>query len=127
MSIVISGRNNDKPRGEVARLPRLFTLLPEEESLLVSSPAVIKKINDAEYTRRYNRLFFMHVLSLLPLLVFAVAIWMKTGGLVWSVAYYAGGSYLLILMCLRVIWRREVLGGMRRENMIDESYRPPRW
>ncbi|MFT4768335.1 MAG: hypothetical protein ACI8RN_001470 [Glaciecola sp.] len=91
----------------------------------MSPPELIKKANDAEYSRRYNGLFFMHALSLLPLVVFVLVLWMETGHLRGSAAYLSGVSYLITLTCLRALWRRDVLLGMRREGMVDKSYGPP--
>lgn len=84
-----------------------------------------KKAHDAEYTRRYNRLFFMHALSLLPLMVFVLVIWVERRDLEASAIYLCGLSYLLVLSGLRVLWRRDVVLGMRREGIIDAAYVPP--
>lgn len=91
----------------------------------MNHPDLIKKTNNEEYTRRYNRLFFMHALSLLPMLVFVLILWLEGGDVEASAVYLSGASYLLVLMSLRNLWRRDVLSGMRREGMIDVAYRPP--
>ncbi|WOJ94465.1 hypothetical protein R0135_04710 [Congregibacter variabilis] len=91
----------------------------------MNHPDWIKKTNDAEYMRRYNRLFFMHALSLLPLFVFVLVLWLEGGDVKPSAVYLSGASYLLGLLLLRGLWRRDVLSGMRREGMIDRGYRPP--
>ena len=88
-------------------------------------PKLTKKRQDAEYVRRYNRLFFFHALSLLPLLVFVTVTFMRSGQLVWMAVYVSGGTYLALLLVLRFLWRREVLTGMREEGAIDSDYQPP--
>lgn len=91
----------------------------------MNHPDLIRKANNQEYTRRYNRLFFMHALSMLPMLVFVLTVWLESGGVEAPAIYLSGASYLLVLMCLRNLWRRDVLLGMQREGMTDVAYRPP--
>lgn len=93
----------------------------------MSSRDLLKKNNDAQYTQRYNRLFYMHAASLLPLVVFLLITWNSTGSFVPSAVYFSGFTYLLVLVCLRVQWRREVLFAMRREGLVDMSYQPPKF
>ncbi|WP_439101231.1 hypothetical protein [Congregibacter sp.] len=88
-------------------------------------PELSKKRQDAEYVRRYDRLFFFHALSLLPLLVFVAVTFMSSGQLVWMAVYASGVTYLVLLAVLRFLWRREVLKGMREEGAIDSDYKPP--
>ncbi|WP_439107496.1 hypothetical protein [Congregibacter sp.] len=87
--------------------------------------ALDKRNHDAEYTRRYNRRFFMHALSLLPLVVFMAVTYFRSGELIWTAVYVSGFVYLAVLLWLRGLWRRDVTAGMRREGMIGTDYRPP--
>lgn len=89
------------------------------------NPELSKKRQDAEYSRRYDRLFFFHALSLLPLLVFVTVTFGTSGQLVWTAVYASGATYLALLLLLRFLWRREVLRSMREDGAIDGDYKPP--
>lgn len=93
----------------------------------MTNPALAKKSQDAEYTRRYNRMFFLHALSLLPFAVFVTVTLMESNTLVWSAAYISGACYIAVLLLLRMLWRREITGALRREGVVDGEYRPPLW
>lgn len=93
----------------------------------MKNDALTKKSQDAEYTRRYNRMFFQHALGLLPFAVFVTVTLMASDTLVWSAAYTSGVCYIAVLLILRVLWRREIVGALRSEGVIGAEYRPPLW
>jgi len=93
----------------------------------MKNDALAKKTLDAEYTRRYNRMFFNHALGLLPFAVFVAVTLVQSQALVWPAAYLSGVCYIAVLLCLRILWRRDVTAALRRENLADADYRPPRW
>lgn len=90
-------------------------------------PDMRKKIQDSEYSRRYNRFFMLLLLQLIPLLVFAVFVWGEIGFLPWNAVGFAAMSCALVSIWLDQLVRRDTLAGMRRENLIGAQYKPPRW
>jgi hypothetical protein len=88
-------------------------------------PQLLRKLNDAEYERRFNRLFLPYLLLLLPPIVLATVTYLQCGVLSLPAVSVAAASYALIIFVSDRHVRAAVLGSMRREGMIDEGYKPP--
>lgn len=90
-------------------------------------PALEKKFNDWEYERRFNRMFLVQLLALLPVFPFAWVVWLEYGSIPLPAVGCAALTSAAIVLVLNRISRRDTIAAMRREGLIDEDYSPPRF
>ena len=109
------------PRPYPRKNVKIFNL----ENFAMIHPALTKKYWDIEFARRYNRMFFVHATGLLPLFVFVAVTFSRCQTLVWTAVYASAITYVVTLLALRFLWRREVLASMHSEGVVTSDYRPP--
>ena len=88
-------------------------------------PVLAKKQSDWEYDRRHRRFYLIHLLTLFPLLCLGALLWAALGQQTLQWVPVVAGAYMVQLLGVEMLVRRETLAGMRREGIVDEDYRPP--
>ena len=88
---------------------------------MLNYPPLIKKFNDDELERRYNRVFNSHLLMLLPLGVFALLTYQEFGRLPPLAVTFTCVCYLGVMFVLHSLALRESKASMRREGLITDD------
>ena len=88
-------------------------------------PLAEEQVRDAAFRQRYGRYMLVHLLSTLPLLIFAALVYGEMQRAPVLAISMTCAMYLAVLAGVHGIARREALAGLQREGIADGSYSPP--
>lgn len=88
-------------------------------------PLAEEQTRHAEFRQRYGRYMLIHLLSTVPLLVFAALVYGQFQQAPVLAISISCAMYVVVLASVHGIARREVLASLQREGIVDDAYSPP--